>query len=68
MRLYTMNGADWTDRYRLIVEEARRIKVAVVIDAEVICTDEEGRADFDKLHNRCFEHEAIACAPAARWR
>jgi ATP-dependent DNA ligase len=28
----------------------------------VICTDAEGRADFDRLHSRCFEHEAIACA------
>jgi ATP-dependent DNA ligase len=28
----------------------------------VICTDENGRADFDRLHSRCFEHEAVACA------
>ncbi len=62
MRLYPMNGADWTDRYPLIVEEARRIKMSAVIDAEVVCTDADGRADFDRLHNRCFEHEAIACA------
>ncbi len=61
VRLYTINGADWTDRYPLIVEEARRIKMPVVIDAEVVCTDEYGRADFDRLHSRCFEHEAIAC-------
>ncbi len=33
-----------------------------MIDAEVVCTDEDGRADFDRLHSRCFEHEAIACA------
>jgi bifunctional non-homologous end joining protein LigD len=33
-----------------------------VSDAEVICTDEEGRSDFDRLHSRCFEHAAIACA------
>ncbi len=62
VRLYTINGADWTDRYPLIVEEARRIKKPAVIDAEVICTDKEGRADFDRLHSRCFEQEAIACA------
>jgi bifunctional non-homologous end joining protein LigD len=24
--------------------------------------DENGRADFDRLHSRCFEHEAVACA------
>jgi hypothetical protein len=57
-----MNGADWTERYPRIVEEAARIKIAAIIDAEVVCTDEEGRADFDRLHSRCFEHEAIACA------
>jgi ATP dependent DNA ligase domain len=32
VRLYTMNGADWTERYPRIVEEASRIKVAAVID------------------------------------
>ncbi len=62
VRLYTMNGADWTDRYALVIEEARRIKVPAVIDAEVVCTDKDGRADFDRLQSRCFEHEAIACA------
>ncbi len=62
VRLYTMNGADWTERYPLIVEEARRITIPAVIDAEVVCADEDGRADFDRLHSRCFEHEAIACA------
>jgi bifunctional non-homologous end joining protein LigD len=57
-----MNGPDWTDRYPLIVEEARCIKTPAVMDAEVVCTDEHGRADFDRLHSRCFEEEAIACA------
>jgi ATP-dependent DNA ligase len=61
VRLYTTNGPDWTERYPLIVAEAARLKVPVVIDAEVVCTDEEGRADFDRLHSRCFDHEAVAC-------
>ncbi len=26
------------------------------------CTDEQGRADFELLHSRCFEDEAIVCA------
>ncbi len=34
VRLYTMNGADWTERYPRIVDEAARIKVPVVIDAD----------------------------------
>jgi bifunctional non-homologous end joining protein LigD len=33
-----------------------------VLYSEVVCADEHGRADFDRLHSRCFEHEAIACA------
>jgi bifunctional non-homologous end joining protein LigD len=62
VRLYTMNGADWTDRYPRIVEDAARLKGDAVLDCEVICQDPHGRADFDRLHSRCFEHEAIACA------
>jgi ATP-dependent DNA ligase len=33
-----------------------------VLDAEVVWTEADGRADFDRLHSRCFEDEAIACA------
>jgi bifunctional non-homologous end joining protein LigD len=62
IRLYTMNAADWTERYPLIVEAAARFKRDAVFDCEVICPDEYGRAVFDRLHSRCFEHEAIACA------
>ena len=61
MRLYTMNGHDWTDRYPRVVEEAGRIKCQAVIDAELVCLDEHGKADFDKLHSRCFDEQAIAC-------
>ncbi len=35
VRLYTMNAADWSDRYPLIVEDAARIKDTAIIDAEV---------------------------------
>ncbi len=62
VRLDTLNAADWTERYPRIVEEAARLKRDAVLDCEVICQDEHGRADFDRLHSRCFEHEAIACA------
>src|SRR3954467_5443389 len=62
VRLYTMNAADWTERYPRIVEEAARLKRDPEPNCEVICTDENGRADFDRLHSRCFEHEAVACA------
>ena len=39
VRLYTMNGADWSKRYPRIVEAAARIKVSAVMDAEVVCLD-----------------------------
>jgi bifunctional non-homologous end joining protein LigD len=57
-----MNAADWTERFPRVVEEAARLKRNAVLDCEVICSDENGRADFDRLLSRCFEHEAIARA------
>ena len=42
VRLYTINGYDWSNRYPLIVEEGMRINVTAIIDAEVICTDCKG--------------------------
>ena len=42
VRLYTMNGADWSERYPLIVKAAARIKGSAIIDAEVVCLDAEG--------------------------
>jgi len=60
VRLFTMNGNDWTKRYPLIVEEAARIKGAAVLDAEVVCLSPEGVADFDRLHSRVADDCAIA--------
>ena len=40
VRLFAMNGADWTERYPLIVAEAVRFKQDAILDCEVICTDE----------------------------
>jgi bifunctional non-homologous end joining protein LigD len=62
VRLYTMNGADWSERYPLIAKAAARIKGSAIIDAEVVCLDAEGVADFDALHSRAMDHAAIACA------
>jgi bifunctional non-homologous end joining protein LigD len=52
VRLFTMNGNNWTDRYPRIVEEAARIKGTAILDAEVVCLDEKGTAD----------QFAVACA------
>jgi ATP dependent DNA ligase domain len=42
VRLFTMNGADWSKRYPRIVEEAARIKASAVMDAEVVCLIKKG--------------------------
>ena len=62
VRLYTMNGTDWSKRYPRIVEEASRVKVSAVMDAEVVCLVKKGIADFDMLHGRTADHVAVACA------
>src|SRR5215471_3322463 len=62
VRLYTMNGANWTSRYPLIVDEARRLKATVILDAEVVCANEDGVPDFNLLHSRIHDHTAVACA------
>jgi bifunctional non-homologous end joining protein LigD len=60
VRLYTMNGADWSKRYPRIVEEAARIKGHAIIDAEVVCLGSKGVAQFDLLHNRSNDAAALA--------
>src|SRR5262249_57010936 len=50
VRLYTINGADWSKRYPLIVRDAGRIEGSAIIDAEVVWLDSEGMAIFDALH------------------
>ncbi|MFZ0355545.1 MAG: DNA ligase [Pseudolabrys sp.] len=62
VRLYTMNGANWTARYPRIVEAAARLREPLIIDAEVVCLNAEGMADFDALHSRTMDDAAVACA------
>jgi bifunctional non-homologous end joining protein LigD len=62
VRLYTMNGADWSKRYPRVLEEAARIKTNAIMDAEVVCLDYKGVANFDMLHSRNADHLAVACA------
>ena len=49
VRLYTMNGADWSKRYPRIVESAARIKGTAILDAEVVWIGPDGVTDFDAL-------------------
>src|SRR5262249_15707082 len=60
VRLFTMNGADWTKRYPRIVKEASRLRAPLIIDAEVVCLDSKGIPDFDSLHIQTSDPEAVA--------
>src|SRR5262245_29969403 len=62
VRLYTINGADWSKRYPLIAQAAARIKGFAIMDAEVVWLDSEGMAIFDALHSRVNDAKASACA------
>src|SRR5262245_16023569 len=62
VRLYTMNGNDWTKRYPGIVEEAARLRAPLIIDAEVVHLSADGVPDFDALHSRTADENAVALA------
>jgi bifunctional non-homologous end joining protein LigD len=62
VRLYTINGADWSKRYPLIVETAARINGTAILDTEVVWLGLDGVPDFDALHRRANDQNASACA------
>jgi bifunctional non-homologous end joining protein LigD len=62
VRLYTINGADWSKRYPLIVDAAGHIKGTAILDAEVVWIGLDGVADFDALHSRVNDKSASAWA------
>jgi bifunctional non-homologous end joining protein LigD len=62
VRLYTINGADWSKRYPLISESAGRIQGSAILDAEVVWLDSDGVPQFDALHSRANDQNASACA------
>ena len=52
VRLFTRNGYDWTSRYPLIVEAARRIRTRqFVLDGEAVLLGVDGISDFDGLYS-----------------
>ena len=70
VRLYTMNGADWSKRYPLIVADAARIEGSAVLDAEVVWLDSDGVANFEALHSRQRRRGIRLCVRSAyaQWR
>ncbi len=58
VRLFTRNGFDWTDKYPLITEAARRIRsTSLVLDGEAVLLGVDGISDFDGLHSRQYNDE-----------
>lgn len=63
VRLFTMTGVDWTERYPWIVEGAATLKVAhAIIDAECCLPGRDGVTDFAALHARANDAGCIAYA------
>lgn len=62
VRLFTRRGHDWSDRYPRIAEAMARLRIAsATIDGEAVIWGPDG-ADFDKLHGRAHDGEAILIA------
>ena len=60
VRLFTRRGFDWTERYPRIVAAALKLQaVSFTMDGETVCIGRNGVSDFQKLHSRCFDEEAI---------
>ena len=62
MRRYTINGADWSKRYPVIIRDASRIEGSAIFDAQVVWLDLNEVPDFDALHSRVNDQAASACA------
>ncbi len=49
-RVFTRNGADWTDRFRSLATAVERLPAAsALIDGEAVVFDRDGRSDFGLL-------------------
>ena len=58
VKLYSRNGHDFTARYPLIVETARRMRPShFVLDGEAVLLDLRGISDFDGLMSRQHDDE-----------
>ena len=53
VRLLTRRGNDWSPRFPLIVEAVNMLKAqSCLIDGEVVCCNDDGVADFQRLRQR----------------
>lgn len=50
VRVYTRNGHDWTEQFKVLVEPLRSLtKGTALIDGEVVAIDSKGRTNFSML-------------------
>lgn len=50
VRVYTRNGHDWTDQFKVILEPLRKLtKGSVLLDGEIVAIDKAGRTNFSML-------------------
>ena len=64
VRLFTRNGHDWSDRYPLIVEAARKLRTpSFVIDGEavILLAPMTAQQDADKRHEVKTRPRAAPC-------
>ncbi len=62
VRLFTRRGYDWSDRYPLIVAAAAALPADATIDGEAVVSDDAGVADFERLHSREHDGQAVLYA------
>lgn len=63
VRLYTRNGYDWSARYSTIVRAVGSLKVeSILLDGEAVIWDKKGVVDFDRLHSRVHDADALLYA------
>ena len=63
VRLVTLNGYDFADRFPLIVEAIAALPASsCVVDGEAIAVDENGLSVFDLIRYRRQDHSVTLCA------
>lgn len=60
VKIFTMSGYDWTNRYPLIAAAAAKLKSSMIIDAEAVIQRPDGVTDFEALHDQKRFAEAFA--------
>jgi bifunctional non-homologous end joining protein LigD len=63
VRIFTRRGADWTHRFPLIVEAARRLKAtSLYLDGEGVVCGKDGVSVFDKLRSKAHDDSVFLYA------